>query len=196
MKGSAAKGKQKRGALRRDALIQAAAALFWIKGYSGTSLADVAKTSEVPLGNLYYYYKTKADLALGVANFFVDETTQLIESVSQEKSDPRERLRFLVERMRATQGKRLSYGCPISAACRDFRETAPEASARAGESFALLIAFIAQELAKTGRKPSVALVKARHVIAEWQGGIALAHGLQQPNVLAETYARMERTLTG
>lgn len=188
------KSKQKRGALRRDALIQAAAALFWIKGYTGTSLADVAKASDVPLGNLYYYYKTKADLALGVANFFADETRALIESVSEEKTEPRARLKFLVERMRATQGKRLSYGCPIAAACRDFRETAPEASTRAGESFSLLIAFIADELGKTGRKPSVALLKARHVIADWQGGIALAHGLQQPNVLAETYARMERTL--
>lgn len=190
-----AKGQQKRGAQRRDALVQAAAALFWINGYAGTSLADVAKASDIPLGNLYYYYKTKADLALAVADFFADETATLIESVSQEKSDPRERLKFLVERMRATQGRRLSYGCPIAAACRDFRETVPEASARAGDSFSLLIAFIAQELSKTGRKPSVALVKARHAIADWQGGIALAHGLQQATILAETYARMERTLT-
>lgn len=195
MSAGTAKPKQKRGAIRRDALVQAAAALFWTKGYAATSLADVAKSADVPLGNLYYYYRTKADLALGVASLFVNETSKLIDLVSTERSDPRERLNFLVARMRATQGQRLAYGCPIASACRDFRGAAPAASARAGESFTLLIDFIAQELSKTGRKPSVALVKSRHVIADWQGGIALAHALQQPNVLAETYARMERTLT-
>lgn len=187
--------KSKKGDARREALVLAAAELFWTQGFVATSLADVAEAAEVPIGNVYYYYKTKAALALGVASLFVSQTQMLIESVCKESDDPRKRLRLLVARLKETQGQRLAYGCPIAAASRDFRSQAPEASQKAAESFSLLIGFISQELGRTGKRPSLAMGKARSVIADWQGGIALAHSLQQSTVLVETYGRMERALS-
>lgn len=186
--------KKKRGDIRRDALVQSAAGLFWTNGYGATSLADVAARANVPLGNLYYYFKTKADLALGVANLFVDQTELLIAAVCEAETDSRKRLQLLVERIRATQGERVTYGCPIAAACRDFRIHAPDAAERAAESYSILMGFIAQELARTGARPSVGIARARQVISDWQGGIALAHGLQQSTPLLEAYGRMERVL--
>lgn len=186
--------KPKRGDSRREALVQAAAKLFWVHGYSGTSLADVAKAADVPIGNLYYYYKSKADLAYAVASLFVSQTEQLVEVVCAETENSRSRLKLLVARLRETQGERIAYGCPIAAACRDLREQAPEASERAAQSFSILIGFVGQELGRTGLRPSLAMAKARSVIADWQGGIALAHGLQQPTILVETYGRMDRVL--
>ncbi len=186
--------KPKRGDRRRTALVQAAARLFWVQGYSGTSLADVAKAADVPIGNLYYYYKSKAELAMAVASLFVSQTEALVESVCTESDNSRTRLKFLVARLRETQGERIAYGCPIAAACRDLRETAPDASEKAAQSFSILIGFIGQELGRTGLRPSLAMAKARSVVADWQGGIALAHGLNQPTILVETYGRMERSL--
>ncbi|MEM7290988.1 MAG: TetR/AcrR family transcriptional regulator [Pseudomonadota bacterium] len=186
--------KIKRGDVRREALVQAAARLFWVQGYSATSLADVAKAADVPIGNLYYYYKSKADLALAVASLFVNQTELLVETVCAETDNSRARLKLFVARLRETQGERIAYGCPIAAACRDLREHAPKASEKAAQSFSILIGFVAQELGRTGLRPSLAMVKARSVVADWQGGIALAHGLQQPTILVETYGRMERAL--
>ncbi len=194
MPGKKSDKKPKRGDARRIALVQAAARLFWVQGYSGTSLADVAKAADVPIGNLYYYYKSKAELALAVASLFVSQTEALVENVCDETENSRSRLKVLVARLRETQGERIAYGCPIAAACRDLRETAPEASEKAAQSFSILIGFIGQELGRTGLRPSLAMAKARSVIADWQGGIALAHALNQPTILVETYGRMERAL--
>ena len=77
---------------------------------------------------------------------------------------------------------------------RDFRGTAPAASARAAQSFELLVSFIARELQKTGRRPSIAMARARAVVIEWQGGIALAHAFNDMTVLSESLRRAEQAL--
>ena len=174
--------------------MQAAAELFWTSGYGMSSLADIARAAGIPLGNVYYYFKTKADLAQAVAELFVTQTESLVEDVRDETADPRERLRLLVARLRSAQQSRVRHGCPISAIVRDFRRTMPGPSARAAESFSVLTGFIAAELGRTGQRPAIALARARAAVADWQGSIALAHALNEPPILAECFQRMERTL--
>ncbi|MCI5075498.1 TetR/AcrR family transcriptional regulator [Oricola sp.] len=185
---------RKRGQARREALVQAAAELFWTRGYDASSLADIATVARVPLGNVYYYYKTKGELAAAVADLFVHQTETLIEEVRSETPEPRRRLKLMIARLQAGQQSRVRHGCPIFAATRDFRRTLPDQASRAAESFTLLTGFIATELGRTGLRPAIALSRARAVIADWQGSIALAHALGEPPVLAECFARMERTL--
>lgn len=47
---------------KREKLVEATIALIHQNGYRDTSIADIAKASSVPLGNIYYYFKTKDDL--------------------------------------------------------------------------------------------------------------------------------------
>jgi len=183
---------RRRGDARREALAQAAAECFWKKGYAGTSLAKVAEAAGVPLGNVYYYHKTKADLAMAVADLFVGQTEALVEDVAAETADPRGRLKALVGRLKASQASRLAHGCPIAAASRDFSVDAPHAARRVADSFTVLTGFVASELGRTGLRPSLALARARAFVCEWQGGIALGHALGEAPVLAEAFMRMER----
>lgn len=185
---------RKRGEAKREALVLAAAELFWMRGFEASSLADIAEASGVPLGNVYYYFKTKADLAQAVADLFVQQTETLIEDVRAETPEPRERLKLFVARLQSAQQSRLQRGCPISAAVREFRPTMPAQAARAAESFSLLTGFVATELGRTGQRPAIALSRARAAIADWQGSIALAFALGEAPVLAECFKRMERTL--
>lgn len=187
-----ARRSRSRGDARREALVQAAAELFWKRGYRASSLAHVAKAAGIPVGNVYYYHRTKADLAMAVANMFVSQTEALIEDVSHAEPDPRRRLAALIDRLRATEATRQAHGCPIAAASREFRADAPDAARRAAESFTMLTGFIAGELVRAGLRPSMALGRARSVVCEWQGGIALAHALDEAPVLAEAFMRMER----
>jgi len=185
---------RRRGEAKREALVLAAAELFWTRGFEASSLADIAEASGVPLGNVYYYFKSKADLAQAVADLFVQQTETLIEEVRAETPEPRRRLKLFVERLQSAQQSRLRHGCPISTAVREFRPAMPDQAARAAESFSLLTGFVATELGRTGQRPAIALSRARAAIADWQGSIALAFALDEAPVLAECFKRMERTL--
>lgn len=194
--GKVARRSQKRGADKREALAAAAAELFWQKGFSSTSLADIAEISGVPLGNLHYYFRSKAHLALAVAEVFVRETEAMLAGIEAEEAEPRRRLAALVARLSRSLRSRVAHGCPIALCVRDFRPEAPAASARAAEAFTLLSAFIARELGRTGLRPSQTLAVARAALAEWQGGMMLAHALEDAAVLSESFRRMEQLLAG
>lgn len=181
---------------KRDALAAAAAELFWTRGYAATSIAEIAARAQVPPGNVYYYFKTKGDLAMAVADIFVGETEAMIDAIGAEHTEPRGRLQALAERLARSLRSRVDHGCPIALCVRDFRREEPAASRRAAESFALLTGFIARELGRTGLRPALALGQARAAVAEWQGGIALAHALQDATVLAESFRRMEQVMAG
>ena len=148
----------KRGDSKREALAAAAAELFWTKGFDATSIADIAARSGVPVGNVYYYYKTKGDLALAVAEIFVSETQSMTEAISAETGEPRARMRALVERLQRSMRSRVEHGCPISLCVRDFRREHGVACDKAAESFTILIAFLARELGRTGIRPHKGLV--------------------------------------
>lgn len=44
---------------KRVLLLEAAKTLIHKQGYNLTTPADIAKAANVPLGNVYYYFKTK-----------------------------------------------------------------------------------------------------------------------------------------
>ena len=44
---------------KRERLIEAADKLIYEQTFHTTTLADIAKLADVPLGNVYYYFKTK-----------------------------------------------------------------------------------------------------------------------------------------
>ncbi len=195
MSAPAQTGVRRRGGENRLALVEAAAQLFSTGGYKATSIADVAASAGIPVGNVYHYFRTKAALADAVADMFHEETGAMLDGVRRQSEDPRVRLKVLVDRLRQTQAMRVRHGCPIAGAAREFRAEAPSASLRAADSFTMLIGFVAAELGRTGLRPSLALGAARAFVSEWQGGIALAHALQEPHVLAEAFARLERMIT-
>lgn len=185
-----------KGTANRDAITAAAADLFWREGYAGTTLARIADVARVPPGNLFYYFKTKAELATAVADIFVAETGAMLQATEDDSADPRQRLATLVARLSRSLRSRVDHGCPISLCCRDFRHDAPQASERAAEAFTLLVAFMARELGRTGLRPAMALTQARAALTEWQGGIMLAHALKDASVLSESFRRMEQRLVG
>lgn len=54
----------------RGKIVRSAAELFYLGGYQGTSLDMVARKAEVNRGSLYYFFKSKKNLALAVIDYF------------------------------------------------------------------------------------------------------------------------------
>ncbi len=51
---------------KRTRLIETAMKLAYRNGFRETSLADIAEAAHVPVGNVYYYFKTKEELGEAV----------------------------------------------------------------------------------------------------------------------------------
>lgn len=162
----------------RELLVNAAADLFWKNSYPGTSLADIARQSGVPVGNIYYYFKTKAAIADAVGDLLHDQMGEALQSIAADHAAPQDRLVSLFRLFAAANPARTRTGCPIAAACRSFDADAPKAAERAATAFVLARDWIAGNLIAAGQSESRARGQADLWLAQWQGGIALAHALK------------------
>ena len=59
--------------LKRDRLIEAAKIMFYQQGVTGTTLADIAQQAQVPLGNVYYHFRTKENFVRAVLERMYEE---------------------------------------------------------------------------------------------------------------------------
>ena len=63
----------------RERIVEAAVKLFYAKGYSGTSVRDIAKIAEVNVGHISYYFSSKAGLLEHLITSFFEEHLKIIE---------------------------------------------------------------------------------------------------------------------
>lgn len=70
---------------KKDRLLESGSRLFLKKGYTQTTLNDIAEDAKVPLGNVYYYYKRKVDIlkAAGQHNPEIKRAVTLSETSSE-----------------------------------------------------------------------------------------------------------------
>src|SRR5689334_9829781 len=57
------------GTEKRDRLVRAADLLFHRHGFEHTSIADIAAAADVPVGNVYYYFKSRGDIVKAVTEY-------------------------------------------------------------------------------------------------------------------------------
>ena len=177
---------------KREKLLDAAAEAFWINGYGSTSLADIATSSNVPLGNIYYYFKTKAAIAEGVSEIFVAETRQSLEEINQKQKDPIDRLIAFINLLRESAESRAKLGCPLASGIRDFSDCVPTALTRTNEVFDTLVTWLSQVLKDAQDKD--AKRHARIIITRWQGSIVLSHGSGSQQFLMEALDDLEQDI--
>jgi AcrR family transcriptional regulator len=96
---------------KREKLLIAADSLFLQKGTDLTTLADIAHASEVPLGNVYYYFKTKGEIISDVIKLRFKELQELLNNIDQEYQTPEEQLKaFMQAFVNVTDGEPKNLG--------------------------------------------------------------------------------------
>src|SRR5262245_37143835 len=98
---------------KRERLIDSAAELFHRNGMLATSLADIAKHADIPIGNVYYYFKTKEELALAVITMRRDQFAAAYALLDENFPDARQRLTEALKYFDNVRGEYAKYGCPI-----------------------------------------------------------------------------------
>src|SRR3954470_1848048 len=113
-------------------LVEAASTLFHRQGYEQTSLADIASAAAVPLGNVYYYFKTRDELLKAV----LDERLRGMQARRAEVealTSPRDRLLAFVGRFEERAEEFTAYGCPMSGLCQETNKHGGEVAAEAAK---------------------------------------------------------------
>lgn len=166
---------------KRERLIEAADRLIHRKGFNQTTLADIARESGVPLGNVYYYFKTKDDLALQVMDSRADQLRGMFQQWEQLRN-PRQRIHAWLDMNEATSDTSTSNGCPIGSLCQELNKSDNEALRKKAESnLRLILAWNTEQIALLGLKD--AQNHALHLITCLQGSALLANTLGDGNIL-------------
>ena len=173
---------------KRERLLDAARSLIHQQGFNQTTLAHIAKESGVPLGNVYYYFKTKDEIAAAVIDDYRERTEQMLRELEDKEPDPKKRLIFLVKRMSSAKDEIASHGCPVGSLCQELNKAYTPLAASADDIFKLQINWAAAQFRHLGRKDAADL--AVQLIASLQGTSLLANAMQSPEMASRQLTRL------
>jgi AcrR family transcriptional regulator len=83
---------------KRTRLIETAMKLAYRNGFRETSLADIAEAAHVPVGNVYYYFKTKEELGEAVVERRLGQFREFREEMAQGGRRSRKEIRGTLHR--------------------------------------------------------------------------------------------------
>jgi AcrR family transcriptional regulator len=112
---------------KRSGLVRAAKSLLHQQGFHQTTLADVAGAAGVPLGNVYYYFKTKEALAEAVISSHETALRALLSEWSKANVSPRQRLVQLIRAPLDSPDVVIRFGCPYGSLCQELEKLGRDA---------------------------------------------------------------------
>jgi len=98
---------------KRTKLVETAMKLAYRDGFRESSLADIAKAAHVPVGNVYYYFKTKEELGEAVVGAAPGGGSSISRRKWARLSSPKERLVAFVDNIQRNKEQFARAGCPF-----------------------------------------------------------------------------------
>lgn len=170
-------------------MIESASTLFHRNGLTATSLADIAKHADIPIGNVYYYFKTKEELALAVVEKHREQYRAAYELLNDNIDDPRMRLIEATKAFNKSRDDYALYGCPIGRIISDGDMQHDNVSKAAAQVLTEFVDWAAEQFIKLGHDDT-AKQQAASLVAGIQGGIVMGKALQNPHVISDEIARL------
>src|SRR5580693_9922680 len=106
---------------KRSRLIRTAVKLAYRHGFRETSLADIAEAARVPVGNIYYYFKTKDEIGDAIVERRVSRFRRLLNELDKADS-PQERLCAFVQIKINNRDELARRGCPVGTLCSELHK--------------------------------------------------------------------------
>ena len=95
--------REQKTARKKEEIIQAAVSVFMEKGYTGTTMEDVAANLLMTKGSVYYYFKDKQELLYQSQKMLLEKSIENIEAIKQAQDLP------VIERLRKSMIVHLKY---------------------------------------------------------------------------------------
>lgn len=153
-------------------------------GVAGTTLKDVAGAAGVPLGNMYYYFKTRGDLVRAALEACEDELRDLLARLSP--LPPRAWFAAYFDWLLADPVGAAQFGCPFGTLAGELRALGDPAAARASDTVSLYFGALREQTAALGLPPT----DADDLFLAVQGAYTVARALNDPDLFRQGVERL------
>lgn len=167
---------------KRQRLIEAAKVLIHQQGFNLTTLADIAQEADVPLGNVYYYFKTKEAIGEAVIEKRAGEMAEYLAKL-EENTDPKARLLALLHCSTEELELTARFGCPVGGLCQELGKQGGTLADQAAKLLHDLLNWSESQFKSLGfgdKSSDLAL----NLVCSIQGMYLLTHTFKDPKLAA------------
>ena len=175
---------------KRQRLVAAARELVYRQGVAGTTLADIAQAADVPVGNVYYYFKTKDDIIAAVVQTHGDRLESALAELERRHRSPKARLKALVGVLAGRAESIAQYGCRYGTLSSEVAKRADGSDPLAAPLVQIPLDWAEQQFRAMGRRDAHDL--AVELVAAYQGSAVLTSAFGQPELMARQARRLRR----
>ena len=175
---------------KRERLVSAAMQLLHQYGAERTTLADIAKAADVPVGNVYYYFKTKDEVIAAVIAAHARQITTTLAFIDTRHRSPKTRLKAFVHEFSARKDIVAQHGCPLGSLCSELGKRAGQSGLAQSDLMRLPVEWAEKQFRALGRRDAHDL--AVDLLAAYEGSALLANTMRDPDVLAGAGRRLSR----
>jgi AcrR family transcriptional regulator len=178
----------------RTRLRQAAMNVAYRYGFGAATLADIAKEARVPLGNVYYYFKSKDEIGDAIVDLRLARLRALLQELDKMDS-PTDRLCGFVHLKVERREALARAGCPVGTLCSELHKQGGPVANRATVIFAEVLGWLEAQFKALGRGADSRGL-AVHLLSATQGVSVLAHTFHDPGLIDMEAARLMEWIRG
>ena len=163
--------------------------LAYRRGFRETSLADIAEAAQVPVGNVYYYFKTKEELGEAVVERRLAEFRAFREEMDR-LSSPTERLFAFVDGIQRNKAQLARGGCPLGGLCSELHKEGGSLARKSAALFTEPMGWLEEQFRAAGHEKDSREL-AVHLFSAFQGMAAVALGANDSDVVVTEVKRLK-----
>ena len=168
---------------KREKLISAAIDQYHQQGVVGTSLSDIAKAADIPVGNVFYYFKAKDELTRAVVDTWCQRLTGYLADLAA-LGDPWRQLHGFVDQALIMRGIYTQSGCPLAGLSRDLRQSGDVICNEASRTYAIQKDWLSCQFLQAGASELDATSHAQFCMASLHGSFLLSHATGDDSFIA------------
>jgi TetR/AcrR family transcriptional regulator, transcriptional repressor for nem operon len=173
---------------KRERLVGAATQLLHQQGAERTTLAEIAKTADVPPGNVYYYFKTKDEVIAAVIGAHAQELRDALADIDAREPSPKGRLKSMVREFADRSELIARYGCPLGSLCSELDKRTEGPDLKAEQLMRIPVEWAQEQFRSLGRADARDL--ALDLLARYEGSALLANTMRDPTLLDSAARRL------
>ncbi len=178
---------------KRERLVEGARQILYEHGVERTTLADIAQAADVPVGNVYYYFKTKDDLVEAAIDRHAQDIRAMLAAFERHRT-PRARLKAMIRALADQRDVLAQHGCPHGSLCSELDKRGDGTDRAAAKLIQIPVDWATEQFRLMGRRDARDLAVA--LIAAYHGAALLTNTFRDPTLMAREARRLERWIDG